>query len=381
MNYKTLITKKEIPFEETLELAENKVRINLSDYARNIIENDCDVFAFNDIRGGMSLFLSTIFINYYYDSPANLERFLSEKKEEYMQLFSLKEIPGMAIKDRDKIISVWLETALNDKAAELVSYAKGNVQKGFNMRVSPNAKSIIYSLGENSLQLALFKRLGIFLKAVLENYALLAFHEREAIIYKNNIDDLQLAIQQQCPVIIYIGEQVKYDFIPYKIVCNPMSNYNYVIGLSRKSSDSEYVIASFRISRIKKIYRQPHKRVFETILSKKKKKEIEELIVKNDVQFLLNSESNKFKVKFTDYGLQKYKTYIQLRPQGRFENEYDRKNNIMTFDASEYQMEAYFFKFGADALIIHPIELRSRLCKKYEDAYALYNNNETLYND
>ena len=43
-----------------------------------------------------------------------------------------------------------------------------------------------------------------------------------------------------------------------------------------------------------------------------------------------------------------------------------------TFDCTQMQAEFYFFKFGADAIIEWPLELREKLLNKYRMAVESY---------
>ncbi len=79
-------------------------------------------------------------------------------------------------------------------------------------------------------------------------------------------------------------------------------------------------------------------------------------------------------VKLTKAGVNKYHRQTHLRPSLVREQE----DGVYVFKCTTVQAEFYFFKFGKDAEILFPIDLRERFESMYKDAANIYQLRETL---
>lgn len=77
-------------------------------------------------------------------------------------------------------------------------------------------------------------------------------------------------------------------------------------------------------------------------------------------------------IKFSDIGLNNYKTQIHLRP--KVSNKLD--DNTFMFNCSEVQAIYYFFKFGREITIISPKSLRDKFTRFYHAALKNYKNEQ-----
>ena len=84
------------------------------------------------------------------------------------------------------------------------------------------------------------------------------------------------------------------------------------------------------------------------------------------VQFMVGSEAE-IHVKLTDAGVSKYRRQTHLRPP--LVRELD---GTYIFQCTTAQAEFYFFKFGKDAEILLPADLRERFKAMYEAAANIY---------
>ena len=79
-------------------------------------------------------------------------------------------------------------------------------------------------------------------------------------------------------------------------------------------------------------------------------------------------------VKLTKAGVNKYRRQTHLRPPLIREQE----EGVYVFKCTTAQAEFYFFKFGKDAEILLPIDLRGQFKAMYEAAANIYQLRETL---
>ena len=49
-----------------------------------------------------------------------------------------------------------------------------------------------------------------------------------------------------------------------------------------------------------------------------------------------------------------------------------KKEDVYIFNCTKAQAEFYFFKFGSDAEILSPVDLRDKFALMYKDAAAVY---------
>ena len=103
--------------------------------------------------------------------------------------------------------------------------------------------------------------------------------------------------------------------------------------------------------------------------SKADQEEIDKLIDEKEPQFLA-SDMIELKVKFTDKGLESFNRHLYMRPMD-FEK-VDGEENVYLFRCTEFQAIGYFFKFGRDAEILEPQEIREKFIRRYRDAYMRY---------
>ena len=99
---------------------------------------------------------------------------------------------------------------------------------------------------------------GRFLKAVIEEYARKTPYEREEILLRDIVEELQSCIDAQQLVVVTLNgsNHVRYEVRPYSICSDPGCNYHYLVGMTRKAgTDNSDRVASYRLSRINTIRR------------------------------------------------------------------------------------------------------------------------------
>lgn len=207
-------------------------------------------------------------------------------------------------------------------------------------------------------------------RAYIAAYLFLPLFIREQIIYKNIIEEIQTAIDNNESIeISHTKNGIKYEkriIDPYKIVTTQTEENNYLIAFCHKRQD----IRTFRISRISKI-----------------KNLHEKFKVKDEYKYILNKSKEYFdgflsygkfvKVELTEKGIGMLNIVTLNRPleiskKSIYENpdkyqdvsisEEELENDrIKVFECSPYQCEAYFFQYLENVLILEPVSVREKM--------------------
>lgn len=303
---------------------ERRQRINLSDEAFNIINNDCFSFANNDNPVDYSDMICRVFLNFV-------------------------EYSAVKKKDKNKIIEL-----LNRKpiqAQKIIPSLQNNVVEYLK---EPDIEELVLvtPFGGNR---------GKFIKAVIEEYTEKSFVERELIYFSEIIKTIESNKNNKLWV---TKSNVKYLVRPYCIMSDNQSTYNYLVGYATDVKiPGNQGIASFRISRIR-VSVVPNSK-FEFYDHEIEK--IKTAISENGVQFLIDGFCKKIIVELSNTGIKLYNDLLFLRP-----NVKNKYGNKYEFYCTEAQASYYFFKFGVDAKIIEPGSLRKEFAIKYNSAAKIY---------
>lgn len=341
--------------------SENKLRIPLSAYAAQIIENDCLNFS----RKKTTL-INAIILNYYQEAPCSISLRVLDYKKELISCFKKTEL------QRNEAI---IDKILLEKSKELKEkYAKRkkadvNWQITLNKRVIELLTSDPYSHEEQYYD----NKPGRFVQSLIEEYAIQPFYIREEIVYKQIIDTIKEAIPGKNLLKITNNNNKRILLKPYKIASDPLSMYHYIVGYSSlpesisPSESKKYSegVLSIRLSRIidAEIPFFPSKE-----LSPKEIKQIETELVEKGVQFV-SGDTSPITIWLSDYGIKKYNSQLHLRPLGYKD---DKDEHIYHFECTEAQVLYYFIGFGKDVKVLSPGSLVSNFKNTYDSALELY---------
>ena len=313
---------------------EHKVQINLSVSAWHIIENDISLF-YNASIPNLSGPLNHIFSNYFDLSKLNLTNLITDKVKYLRVLLSVGNISD---ESENIICQHFIDTEIDMLKMRYRGTPKGIGKK---IRISDQNYKLLSSFSDDSYECKLFApSTGKFLSAVYEEYALLPQYEREAIAYIDSMDSIQYAIDTSTIITLTIGNtnssQISYTVKPFGIMTDTMKRYNYVVGYSRDiGSLDAFIPTSFRISNIKNIIRTKEK-------YSSTKEEINTLkkgIQEKGVPFLVG-ELETYKVLFTSFGLNKFRSIMNLRP-----TILSYSGNTYILRSTQYQKNIYFNQF------------------------------------
>ena len=283
----------------------NHIRVNLSNIARKVIENDSILFgASSNSKLTFGSLINRIIQNFDDDFEVN---------EDYLALRS---------EGQGKL--VYLQ-------GEVVDILNGVRLSGYLRNVaSPTVPK--------------------FVKCLLESFARLPFIEQEKLILKNDIiKPICAAIENRKRLRLrFKGETM--ELTPISIAPAKEGTFQYLIGLADEN------LKSIRLSRIEKVKligkadRTPEKL----------KAKIDEDLSEFGPTFIMAPPVT-IKVRFTDNGLDSYKYTVMHRPMHCAIEE----GNVYVFQCSEMQALYFFFRFAGDAEILEPQSLRD----KFRDLY------------
>ena len=226
------------------------------------------------------------------------------------------------------------------------------------------------------------------MKALIEEYASHTLYQREAFFFRDWITLAEASVSAgnllRITTVNSYREKVVWDLRVYAILPNDAGLFHYIVGRSVRKGGrkSEERIASFRISRITDMRILSASGARSGSLSRLEKKEIEEKIARDHVQFLVG-EREECVVHLTEKGRRMYNQIQYMKPLVSFVDEdgnyhfeclvsfVDEDGNYH-FECSAFQCYNYFYRFGENARIIAPSSLRESLLNEYKNAYEAY---------
>lgn len=348
---------------------ENKQRINLSHHAYSILLQDMDAFHYRlNLEPGFSEVGSTI-INYLfrcYRETAAASIFHSCQKLHTMLANKLENIDEEV---RNKVASHLVEKYRKELQAQV---NKNLAEKGktFFVRIDVDnlsflGKSDHYGMREGEY----YKdRIGLYIKAVIEEYAQKPFLDREAIFCSNDIAVINDAIKETRIIKIVTRNKYTHYVKPYAIRTDAEHLYHYLACYASDRIDGSWEAKSFRLSSITEC----------TILhysgdiSHEQKEELEQRIQEKGIQYISDTPQSemptKIIVEFTKEGKRLYHEMLHLRPLYVT----PPKGFTYQFNCTMRQAENYFFKFGHNVKILEPKELADKFLRRYESAAKQY---------
>ena len=212
-----------------------------------------------------------------------------------------------------------------------------------------------------------------YMKALIEEYASHTLFMREAFYFQESITLTKAAEASGQLLRITMQnakeEKAEWDIRVYGVLPNDAGLFHYIIGRSvtKGGLKSEERIASFRVSRIQNMRILSASGTRSGRLSKAEKKEIENKIARDGVQFLVG-EREECIVKLTEKGKQMYRQIQYMKPNASFIDE----EGYYHFECSAYQIFLYFYRFGEHAKVLKPASLREIFADEYRRAWEAY---------
>lgn len=344
-----------------------KQSVNLSDEARNVIEQDKAAFGSKSISG----FFNRVILNYYEDADATLTQTRKRKYEafynDFMEAPEDDEAQKQFRANLKKLSTEQRQTAAKLLADNAVQKLKESVidkyPKGTGVKFRINNDLLLYltESSECSEEKAYGGHVGWYLKAILEEYARLPYYRREQIYYAQWFTDIENAIAAKKRLQITTSRNEEYVVKPYRILTDSQSTYHYLVAWHDETEKAW----PFRISNIRKL---KQRKTCSGKITEHERSCIEEALKAKDVPFM-GEDVCTIRVKLTEAGIRKYNTILHMRPR------YDsiETGSIYVFSTTIRQAQYYFERFGPDAKILEPKELAQQMQKWHLNAAQQYN--------
>lgn len=336
-------------------LTEQKLQFRLSSLASEVLKDD--MFTFRGLIQDKipSSFLNEVFVAYYRDADASIDIRCQELSRTLAD-------EGLS----EKYIRILCER-LKGKTLDVVK----KYPSESSVRIYVQDKVMNHLTGEKQLpggypcqEETNYTRIGLYFKAVVEEYARLPYVKRESVFQREIIRAIEAVLSRptkRCAIKLHLRNGKEHLVIPYRIMTDNQSIYQYLVALPCVEG-AQWM--SFRISNIISVDE------YETVsgfLSKDRQDKADKAVRDRGVQFL-SAELANVRVRLTDNGIKKYRTQLHLRPK----YESIEEKYVYSFQCTEAQAEFYFFKFGADAEILEPAHLAEKFRRMYQRAYQLY---------
>ncbi len=323
---------------------DHKQRVNLSNFARSVIEFDLGLF---DPEGSVSGFLNRIITAFWESAEASVDLAAEERKQQLLAGGFAPEIVSVLVEEHRTLLIRKLQEY---PSGDSLSFRLNN--RNFKLLYEDRAESTTYSAPSK------------YLKALFEEYARLSPSKREQIYYAPIIkQQLEPAMATGNLLEVQLGSK---GFLvkPYGILSDPFNSHLYLIGLSYSTSETpeKETIASFRISRIKQVKKKKQRGK----LTAEERRTVEKHLRQVGVQYLLGS-SGHIKVRLSPAGRQAFLQRSYMRPIPE-----KVQGDIYTFNCTQMQIKNYFISFGKDVEILEPSSLRKQFAAVYREAAALY---------
>lgn len=344
---------------------ENKLRIPLSSFAAQTIENDCLIYSLKK-----TTLINTIIQNHYQNAECTISLQLKQYQEDLIKLLG---------DHKAKQNEALLKSILAGRAKLLTEKYAKRKPADVNLQITLNKRTKAFLTEDTYVHEELYygNRPGHYVRALLEDYAQLPFYRREEIVFKKIFDAINLSIRDHLVVNVTTERGTHLSVKPYSIMTDPMSMYHYLIGVnlpsieSSNSDNSLYFnppVISLRVSRLSDVEIQYYQ---SGRISNQEELQIKKELEEKTVQFV-SGKSTFVKVWLSDNGIKNYEGQHHLRPSLVGKDPQDE--HVYLFECTEAQIMFYFLRFGKDAKVLSPETLRNRFQQSYIEALDNYSN-------
>jgi uncharacterized protein YrzB (UPF0473 family) len=349
---------------------ENRQHINLSEQAMLVIEGDMIKFNNDYELKNKSGFINTIISNYHDAFPLSFNVALKQL-EQIKTTLKNDDLPSRLT---NKVVEEFSTEIMKSLINEYANRYTNEVQ--FKLKLNKDNKVLIEGLEEADYFNQFAPRSGIafYIKILLESYARLNREDRERIFYKEIIEMIESAINKGR--YLRIKENGKYIKVSPLYIDKAYNEHSLeaVIYYNHNTSENDWVkIDTIKIKEIKE--KDPRE-----LKEKPLNKPTEDTIKMVKEAYAKKESSSKkvietFVVKFTPYGLERFIIEEDSIPLIGIQDQEDE--TIYRFKTTETKMFHHLFKFGAQAQILSPLNVRNRFKKLYEVSYNSYCENIT----
>lgn len=360
MNFDDL--KKEFPKDADLKDAENKQRLNLSEQAYSVLLRDMDQFlAESSHQAGLgSTIINQVFRRYREDAEASVVLACRRKQASLEQILSSMESAA-----RKTAVELLLEEYRQQLKAQIHPLLK---EKGRPIYVRVSMDNMIFLKNTDPELWAFYrKKPGLYMKALLEEYARKSTVERERIFFQEIIRQLREGMEIDVILMLHRRNGSSTYIRPYKLLEDIDHQHLYLAGYISDKETGPWYPGSTRISTVTDCQILPRR----NLLSGEQVSKLETAIAKYGVQFLSDDseKTETIQVRFTPSGEKMFRRVLHLRPNLE---SYDPQTRTGTFLCTFSQAEFYFMRFADKAKILSPEKLAKHMHKAYAAAAEQY---------
>lgn len=328
---------------------QEKIKVNLSYNVYHLLQKDMEDFKFYLKDGEPN---KNLFYNIIVKNMINLYRNDMELIREKLSLILDKHISS---KDVFNDVLNEIETLYNYTIDD-----KTNRSHGYYISFRPSKK--LEDLYEE-IELYELKNTTIsnYFRNIFNKYAKLPQDERERIIFKDELNNIESAIHNKKIIKVKINDS-SFDFLPYVVVRTNDELYNYVVGAIK--NENRFHCLSLHLYKCINIIKTKNKFEFSD-------EEINQL--NENLSFgprEIERRAVLTKIKLTKNGIKKFKKMYLNRPIP-----IEINDDIYTFNCSHQNLFIYFSRFGVDATILEPLNLRNQMIAFHKKAFNKYTNN------
>ena len=350
---------------------ENRQYVCLSQSANSILENDMLAFQITN----RSTIINIIIDNFHEEAESTLTLSCQRYRTKLSETFSDSNL--------DDTILNQMINLLVDKFRKKTKETNTSIEKGaskytsFKFRINNKNRNFFIDNCEENIN---YEILGEYIRALLEEYARKRYLDREKIILKDKFDTIDDEIKMKTCLKVTTLDGSQITVRPYKITTDPLNMYHYLIGYQESTASNTLIsfasntLISFS-SRVSNLHNIRNLRSH-AFISSTAVKELEKELHEKGAQFMSSSLSE-IKIRLTKTGVQNYNRILHLRPAyTNIEQLDDTEDAIYTFNCTPKQIEFYFFKFGSDAEILSPSDLRNHFIEMYQKTVNMYLHNK-----
>ena len=352
-----------------------KYKIYIPEEMRLRLLNDAELFDFykKDSSVNLNGFLKELLLQYFDEYRETKERLLDTI------LSDLSAFSSISREDADAIADKIMNTYLRRPERDIVHFMQGTRSKRASLCSASNAHSELKSERNAAITLTVSGRslnimrsiesnmlsrisLSQYLNDFFSSYLSISRKDREKILFQDTFLELNAAIQKNSIISFSStsAPDLHFTVCPYFIAASKEEQCNYLLCTDHTSG----IPRSFRISRIHALFTSSDK----FLPDESRKAELQEIAGRSPQSA---SKSVEAKVLFTDKGMQKFHLVTKNRP-----DVLRKDGNTLYFHWPRLQLEAYFRRFGKEAVILEPDECRESMRFFYKKAWEAYRKKE-----
>lgn len=325
-----------------------KYKIYLSEDTKNRLVNDAELFEFTRPDGSVNLngFLKELITQYFDLHRSSNEELLNHLLQDLTLVKTLCPKEAAALADRI------IHTYINNREP---SSGKSTV---ITLTVSGASYNIIQIIENHLLK---DTSLSGYLKEMFLSYLSMPRNKREEIIFRESYQTINEAIRNDRVLAFSSSVTMTNALVePYMIATSKEEQFGYLLCRDPKSGKER----SFRISRLRNLFVTSEPFIHNTFVE-------EELIRKSLRSPYSMLEDVHAVVRMTEHGKNLFKMIVKNRPILS-----SVEGDLYHFDWPIIQLEDYFRRFGKDAVVLSPRNLRTNLRNYYSHALDAYSPNK-----